>query len=185
MQWTNAALMGLLAVGVAVGIISGMLGIGGGVLVIPALTFIFGMWQSKAIGTSLGMLLPPIGLAAFLRYYKAGQVDLTASLLLAIGFAVGAYFGAVLVTRKIIPASALRPIFAFFLLYLAGNMLFRSEGRVTVVLHTLLKTGILMGVYAISFLGLRRLGKRWEKSLSVTEIYRQRLERPLPPDYEI
>ena len=185
MHWTFHALIGLLAAGLAIGIFSGMLGIGGGVLVIPALTFIFGMSQSMAIGTSLGMLLPPIGLAAFVRYYRAGQVDLTASALLALGFAAGAYVGAVLVTRKIIPAQALRPIFSFFLLYLAGNMLFRSEARVAAVLHTLVKAAGLMLIYAISFLGLRWLGKRWERSLSITEIYRQRLDRPLPPDYEI
>ena len=185
MHWSFYALIGLLACGLGIGTLSGMLGIGGGVLVIPALTFLFGMSQSMAIGTSLGMLLPPIGIAAFVRYYRAGQVDLTASALLALGFAAGAYVGAVLVTRKIIPAQTLRPIFSFFLLYLAGNMLFRSEGRVAAVLHTLLKTAGLMMLYAISFLGLRWLGKRWERTLSVTEIYRQRLDRPLPPDYEI
>ena len=185
MHGSVLALTGLIAAGVCIGVISGMLGIGGGVLVIPALTFLFGMSQSMAIGTSLGMLLPPIGIAAFLKYYRSGQVDITASALLAIGFTAGAYVGAVLVTRKIVPANALRPIFAFFLLYLAGNLLFRREGRVAAALHTLLKTAGLMLAYAVTFFGLRLLGKRWEKSLSISEIYRRRLDRPLPPDYEI
>jgi uncharacterized membrane protein YfcA len=185
MHWSVAACIGLAVVGLGIGILSGMLGIGGGVLVIPALTILFGMTHSMAIGTSLGMLLPPIGIAAFFRYYKVGQVDPAASLLLALGFAFGAYLGAVLVTRKIIPDETLRRIFAFFLLYLAGNLLFRSNGRVAAVLFSLLKTAALMLAFAGSFFLFRWLGKRWEKSLSIGEIYRERLERPLPPDYEI
>jgi uncharacterized membrane protein YfcA len=185
MHWSAAACMGLATAGLGIGILSGMLGIGGGVLVIPALTVLFGLSQPKAIGTSLGMLLPPIGIAAFIRYYKSGQVDVSASLLLALGFVFGAYLGAVLVTRKIIPDEMLRRVFAFFLLYLAGNMLFRSEGRVAAALFSLLKTGVLMLAFAASFFLFRWLGKRWEKSLSISEIYRERLEGPLPPDYEI
>jgi uncharacterized membrane protein YfcA len=185
MHWSLAACIGLTAVGLGIGILSGMLGIGGGVLVIPALTVLFGMTHSKAIGTSLGMLLPPIGIAAFLRYYKSGQVDPAASLLLAFGFVFGAYLGAVLVTRKIVPDEMLRRIFAFFLLYLAGNLLFRSNGRVAAVLFSLLKNAALMLVFAVGYFVFRWLGKRWEKSLSIREIYRERLERPLAPDYDI
>jgi uncharacterized membrane protein YfcA len=185
MHWNFTTAAGMVALGIVIGTISGMLGIGGGVLVIPALMFIFGMTHTMAVGTSLGMLLPPIGIAAFLTYYRAGQVDLTAAALLAVGFIAGAYVGAVLVTRQIIPASVLRPLFAFFLLYVAGNMLFRSEGRVADVLYTQVKTIALMIAFALSFVLLRRIGKRWERSISMLEIYRQRLERPLPPDYEI
>src|SRR5437764_11563390 len=95
--------VGLLGLGLVIGIISGMLGIGGGVLVIPALTFLFGFTQQMAVGTSVGMLLPPIGVFAFVRFYKSGQVDLPAAGLLALGFAAGAYVGAVLVTRQLVP----------------------------------------------------------------------------------
>src|SRR4051794_39256459 len=135
MHWSLATVLGMVALGFAIGILGGMLGIGGGVLVIPALMFIFGMTHTMAVGTSLGMLLPPIGIAAFLTYHRAGQVDLTAAGLLAVGFTGGALVGSVLVTKHIIPASILRPLFAFFLLYVAGNMLFRSEGRVADVLY--------------------------------------------------
>ncbi len=185
MHWTPAQYLALLATGCVIGVMSGMLGIGGGVLVIPVLMFVFGMLQPMAVGTSLGMLLPPIGIFAFLHYYRSGQVNLAASGLLAIGFALGAYIGAVLVTRKIVPPEALRPMFAFFLLYSAGNMLFRSEARVAAVLSTLLKTAGLMIAFAATFFLLRLIGKRWERTISVREIYRQRLERPLAPDYEI
>src|SRR5260370_13148639 len=185
MHWTMGTGAALVAVGIAIGVISGMLGIGGGVLVIPALMFIFGMSHAMAVGTSLGMLLPPIGLAAFLMYYRAGKVDLTASILLAIGFAAGAAVGSLLVTRHIVSPLVLRPMFAFFMIYVARNMLFRSEGRVAVTFYTLLKTAALMIAFGLSFVFLRLVGKRWERSISVVEIYRERLDRPMAPDYEI
>src|SRR5713226_7017372 len=82
-----------LALGVAVGILSGMIGIGGGILIVPALVYFFSMSQHRAQGTSLGTLLLPIGLFAFLDYYRAGNADIKAMLLIALGFAVGGYFG--------------------------------------------------------------------------------------------
>lgn len=79
--------------GLLVGFLSGVVGIGGGVLIVPALVYVFHMSQHKAQGTSLGALLAPIGALAFWEYYKAGNVDLQAALLIAAGFAVGGYFG--------------------------------------------------------------------------------------------
>jgi uncharacterized membrane protein YfcA len=185
MHLTAGAYVWLLVIGCLIGVCSGMLGIGGGVLVIPALMFIFGFAQQTAVGTSLGMLLPPIGIFAFLHYYQSKEVHLPAAGLLALGFAVGAYLGAVLVTKKIVPTGVLRPLFAFFLLYVAGNMLFRSEGRVAAALYTILKTAGLMIGFAASFVFLHALGKRWERKISMPEIYRERVEGPLAPDYEI
>lgn len=82
-----------LLLGTGVGIISGLIGLGGGIFFIPALTLLFGMSQHKAQGTSLGALLPPIGLLAFLEYHKAGNVDVRAAVLISIGFLLGGYFG--------------------------------------------------------------------------------------------
>ncbi len=82
-----------LLVGLVVGIISGMIGLGGGVFIIPILVYGFKMSQHKAQGTSLGALLAPIGLLAFWEYYKAGNVDMRAAIMIAIGFLVGGYFG--------------------------------------------------------------------------------------------
>src|SRR5690348_18362250 len=76
-------------VGLAVGSIAGMLGIGGGVLVIPALVFLFGFSQKVAVGTSLAMLLPPIGIFALMPYWRDGNVRLGPAMLLAAGFAAG------------------------------------------------------------------------------------------------
>ena len=90
---TSLAIAGGLALGVVTGIISGMIGIGGGAFLIPALTFFYGMSQKTAQGTSVATLLLPIGYFAFWTYYKAGHVDLKLALLLAVGFAVGGWFG--------------------------------------------------------------------------------------------
>src|SRR2546425_3270633 len=81
-----------LALGCAAGVLSGLIGIGGGVLIVPALVYLFGMNQHKAQGTSLGALLLPVGALAFWEYYKAGSVEIKASILVAFGFAIGGCF---------------------------------------------------------------------------------------------
>ena len=111
-----------LLVGVVIGVVSGIVGIGGGVLFIPALIWLFGMDQHKAQGTSLGALLAPVGIFAFLEYYRHGNADLRISLLLAAGFLVGGYFGAV--GAQYIPELWLRRIFALMLVVIGARMFF-------------------------------------------------------------
>jgi len=86
--------LGFLLIGAAVGAVSGMFGIGGGVFVIPAMVYFYGFNQKMATGTSLGMLLPPIGVLAFWQYYKADLVNVPAVILLIAGFLVGSYLSA-------------------------------------------------------------------------------------------
>jgi uncharacterized membrane protein YfcA len=86
--------LGFLLIGAVVGAVSGMFGIGGGVFVIPAMVYFYGFNQKMATGTSLGMLLPPIGILAFWQYYKADLVDVPAVLLLIAGFLAGSYLSA-------------------------------------------------------------------------------------------
>ena len=83
-----------LAIGLGAGILSGLFGVGGGVLIVPALVFLLGKTTHAAVGTSLGALLLPVGVLGALAYYRAGNLDLRASLLIAAGLFVGAYFGA-------------------------------------------------------------------------------------------
>ena len=112
----------LIVIGVVTGAFSGFLGIGGGLIIIPALVYFMGFGQHEAIGTSLAVMLPPIGLFAVLNYYKAGQVNLNYALILAAAFMVGSYF-----TSKIavnIPASTLKKIFSVFLVVIAVRMFF-------------------------------------------------------------
>jgi len=112
----------ILLVGVGVGVVSGIVGIGGGILFVPALIWLMGMDQHKAQGTSLGALLAPVGLFAFFEYYRKGNADLRVALLLAAGFLVGGYFGAV--GAQYIPEVWLRRIFALTLVAVGGRMWF-------------------------------------------------------------
>ncbi len=112
----------MLLVGLVVGMFSGIVGIGGGILFIPALIWLAGMDQHKAQGTSLGALLAPIGLLAFIEYYRNGNADLRIAALLAVGFLVGGYFGAV--GAQHISELWLRRIFAVTLIAVGGHMLF-------------------------------------------------------------
>jgi uncharacterized membrane protein YfcA len=90
---SSLAIAGGFGIGLVVGVISGMIGIGGGAFLIPALIFFYGMSQKTAQGTSIATLLLPIGIFAFWTYYKAGHVDLKLALLIAVGFAAGGWFG--------------------------------------------------------------------------------------------
>jgi len=112
----------MLLVGLVVGIVSGVVGIGGGILFVPALIWLVGMDQHKAQGTSLGALLLPVGIFAFLEYYRKGNADLHVALLLAAGFLIGGYFGAV--GAQHIPELWLRRIFALTLFAVGGHMWF-------------------------------------------------------------
>ncbi len=112
----------MLLVGLVVGMVSGVVGIGGGILFVPALIWLAGMDQHKAQGTSLGALLAPVGLLAFWEYYRNGQADLRIALLLAVGFFVGGYFGALGAVH--IPELWLRRIFALTLIAVGGRMWF-------------------------------------------------------------
>lgn len=181
MQIDVTTAIGLLAVGAAIGTASGMLGIGGGVFVIPALVFFFGLSHTQAVGTSLGMLLPPIGIFAFLTYYRAGYVNIPMALCCAIGFAFGAYLGSKLVARGIIPEGTLRLLFAFLMLYVAGSILFRGEPAVRAATSTL----AVLGAAFVTRLGLKMLGRRWERLPPAAEVYRERVRHPFAPDYEI
>lgn len=112
----------ILLIGLVVGMVSGVVGIGGGILFIPALVYLLGMDQYKAQGTSLGALLAPVGLLAFLEYYRRGHADLRVALLLAAGFFVGGYFGAVGAVH--LPEVWLRRIFAVTLVAVGARMWF-------------------------------------------------------------
>ncbi len=112
----------ILLVGLVVGLVSGVVGIGGGILFVPALVWLLGMDQHKAQGTSLGALLLPVGIFAFIEYYRKGNADIRVALLLAAGFLVGGYFGAV--GAQHIPEIWLRRIFALTLVVIGGRMWF-------------------------------------------------------------
>ena len=94
---------GLLFLGLAAGVLSGLLGIGGGILIVPALVFLVGLTQHQAQGTTLALMVPPIGLLAAWTYYKQGNADLKIAGLICLGFFLGGLLGAKL-------ASGLNPV---------------------------------------------------------------------------
>ncbi len=110
-----------LILGLVIGVFSGIVGIGGGILIIPALVYLFHMNQHKAQGTSLGALLAPIGALAFWEYYKAGNADIKAAVLIAIGFFVGGYFGGLWAQR--LPEAVLQRIFGALLVMIGIRLL--------------------------------------------------------------
>ncbi len=83
-----------MAIGAVAGIISGMLGIGGGMIIIPALVYIAGYSQFSATGTSIAVMLPPIGLLAAIEYYRRGHVNLTAAIIISICMMLASWVGA-------------------------------------------------------------------------------------------
>jgi uncharacterized membrane protein YfcA len=114
-----------LLLGLVIGLLSGLVGTGGGVLIVPALVLLFGMDQHKAQGTSLGALLLPIGALAFWQYYKAGHADVTAAVLIAVGFAVGGYFGGAWAQH--LPEVALRRLLGGLLLVIGLQLLWTGK----------------------------------------------------------
>jgi len=109
-------------IGLTTGVISGLIGLGGGVFIVPALVYVFKMSQHEAQGTSLATLLLPIGLFGFLEYYRQGRVDLRVAALLAVGFAVGVFAGGR--WAQAISDLVLRRVFAVTLVVVATRMWF-------------------------------------------------------------
>jgi uncharacterized membrane protein YfcA len=109
-----------LAVGLVAGVLSGLFGIGGGILIIPALIFLAKFSTKLAIGTSLGAMLLPVGLLGAYAYYQQGHLNIKASLLIGLGLFVGAYAGARLAQQ--ISAPTLQRMFAVFILIMAVRL---------------------------------------------------------------
>ncbi len=112
----------IIVLGIVVGMVSGVVGIGGGILFVPALVWLLGMDQHKAQGTSLGALLAPVGILAFYEYYRKGNADVRVAALLALGFLVGAYLGAI--GAQHIPELWLRRVFAATMIAVGSGLLF-------------------------------------------------------------
>ena len=109
-------------VGLAAGILSGLVGVGGGIIIVPALVFLLGFSQHQAQGTSLGILLLPAGIFAVINYYKQGYIDLKVVFILFIGFVIGGYLGSKISLN--LSEAAVKKIFAVVLVFIAGKMLF-------------------------------------------------------------
>jgi uncharacterized membrane protein YfcA len=145
--------MTFVILGVAIGVLSGILGLGGGVFLVPALIFLFDFSPHEAQGTSLAVLIPPIGLFAALEYYRKGYIDFSVVGFICLGFVFGAYAGAFFVDR--IPVPTMRRIFGFFMFFIALQMVFtRPDQRFGAAVPAALGTALLAVIYYLE----RRLG---------------------------
>ena len=120
MELQTGVIIGL--IGVVAGLLSGMLGLGGAIIIIPALVVLLGYSQQMAQGTALMMMVLPVGALAAVQYYQKGFVDVKAALIMAIFFFVGGYFGAKVATQ--IPQDILKKVFALMLFAIAIKMWF-------------------------------------------------------------
>ena len=112
----------LLLIGLAAGVLSGLIGIGGGIIIVPALVYFIGFSQRTAQGTSLAILLLPIGLLGVMQFYKAGYVDIKVTAVIALAFFIGSYFGSKIALN--VSQEMLKKSFAILLVVVAIKMLF-------------------------------------------------------------
>jgi uncharacterized membrane protein YfcA len=112
----------LLCVGLMAGMLSGLVGVGGGIIIVPALVYFLGMSLHEAQGTSLSVLLLPVGIFAVYNYYQAGYVDVKATLIIASTFFIGGYFGSKISIA--IDQYMVKKIFGIVLLLVAFKMMF-------------------------------------------------------------
>jgi uncharacterized membrane protein YfcA len=112
----------LALIGLSAGIVSGMLGVGGAIIIVPALVFFFGMTQHQAQGTSLAVLLFPVGFLAFWNYYRQGYVNFKIALVVILAFFIGGYLGSVIAVQ--VPEKLLKTGFGILIIVLGFRMVF-------------------------------------------------------------
>ena len=112
----------IIMVGIAAGILGGLVGVGGGIIIVPALVYFIGFSQKTAQGTSLGLIMLPVGILGVLQYYKQGHVDFKVVGILAIGFLIGSFFGSKIALS--LPQETVKKIFAVLMVLIAIKMLF-------------------------------------------------------------
>lgn len=115
------------AIGLVAGVLSGVFGIGGGVVILPALIYLAGFTQHRATGTSLAVLLPPIGFAAMWEYYRQDSVDVRAAMIIAAAVFVGGWLGAVVANR--VSGPYLRLAFGVFVVVLGVSLMIGAFRR--------------------------------------------------------
>ena len=121
---TMQTLIVLILIGIVAGMMSGFVGIGGGVIIVPSLIYILGLSQFEAQGTSLLLMLPPIGILAFMNYYKSGNVtniNILYGSIIAVTFIIGGYFGSKLSLR--LNENVVKLIFGCVLAFVAFKMI--------------------------------------------------------------
>jgi hypothetical protein len=114
-------------VGLLAGALSGFVGVGGGIIIVPAMIYFMNMNQMQAQGVSLALLMLPVGILGVMNYYKAGHIQFNYVLILAVGFVVGNYVGSKYAMR--LPEHKIKFMFALLMLYVGGHMLWKSGAK--------------------------------------------------------
>jgi uncharacterized membrane protein YfcA len=117
--------LALLGIGLVAGVFAGMFGIGGGLIIVPALIFLVKVRELEAIGTSLAALIPPVGLLGAAEYYRNGYINIRYAGLIALGIFIGAFFGARIMIG--LPPHVIRRLYAAFLFVIATRMLIMGK----------------------------------------------------------
>jgi uncharacterized membrane protein YfcA len=125
---SSATLIILILIGLVAGFVSGLIGIGGGVLIVPALVIFLGFSQKLAQGTSLGILLLPVGILAVMQYYKQGYLNINFVIIVSIAFVIGGFLGSKLALS--ISDEKVKKVFAIMMMLIALKMLFFDKPRV-------------------------------------------------------
>jgi uncharacterized membrane protein YfcA len=120
-QMTAQLILLLVIIGLAAGVLSGLVGVGGGIIIVPALVFFLGFTQHEAQGTSLGLLLLPVGILAVLNYYNKGYIDVRVVLVMCAAFVLGGWLGSKLALS--LSQEVIRKVFAVVLFYTAFRMM--------------------------------------------------------------
>ena len=115
----------LMTIGLLAGLVSGFIGVGGGIVVVPMLIFFLGLTQHQAQGTSLALMLPPIGILACYNYYKTGNLNVAYAIVIALFFVAGGYFGSKLSLR--LSPEVVKFSFGLLMLYAAIRMIWTSS----------------------------------------------------------
>ncbi|MDA0940605.1 MAG: sulfite exporter TauE/SafE family protein [Bacteroidetes bacterium] len=123
-----ATLLTLLAIGLFAGVASGFVGVGGGLILVPAMMVFLGLGQHAAQGTSLAMMLPPVGILAVMQYHKAGEVHWAFAAVLCLTFVVGAWGGSKLSLR--LSEGWVKLVFGLVMLYASVRMLFKAWAQI-------------------------------------------------------
>ena len=127
--YPNPTILIVILIGIAAGILGGLVGVGGGLIIVPALVYFMGFSQKTAQGTSLGLIMLPVGILGVLQYYKQGHVDFRVVAILAVGFLAGSFFGSKIALS--LSQETVKKVFAILMILIAVKMLFFDRSKKT------------------------------------------------------
>lgn len=127
MDFNVSQLIVLVLIGLMAGALSGFVGVGGGIIIVPAMIYFMNMNQMQAQGVSLALLMLPVGILGVMNYYKAGHIQFNYVLILAVGFVVGSFFGSKYALK--LPEYKIKFVFALLILFVGVQMLWKSGAK--------------------------------------------------------